>query len=144
MFLCVYNFKKLFFAKLSFSADISSRRLFDTMKLQFEFSNCCWDFTSFSKLKVLQRIISWKDTKTTSELLLHWIFFHTPEDSKVFQIFTSWCTRKGQIISKGLFGVLEFSKKTNERIRCSSKNEFVRSFFLNSRVPKVLSKLSDL
>ena len=36
---------------------------------------------------------------------------------------------KGQIISKGLFGVLEVSQKTNERIRCSSKNEFVCSFF---------------
>ena len=36
---------------------------------------------------------------------------------------------KGQIISKGLFGVLEFSQKTNEQIRRSSKNEFVRSFF---------------
>ena len=36
---------------------------------------------------------------------------------------------KGQIISKGLFGVLEFSQKTNERIRCSSKNEFLHSFF---------------
>ena len=36
---------------------------------------------------------------------------------------------KGQIISKGLFGVLEFSQKTNERIRRSSKNEFLRSFF---------------
>ena len=28
---------------------------------------------------------------------------------------------KGQIISKGFFGVLEFSQKTNERIRRSSK-----------------------
>ena len=36
---------------------------------------------------------------------------------------------KGQIISKGLFGVLEFSQKTNEQIRHSSKNEFVCSFF---------------
>ena len=36
---------------------------------------------------------------------------------------------KGQIISKGLLGVLEFSQKPNERIRSSSKNEFVRSFF---------------
>ena len=38
-------------------------------------------------------------------------------------------TIKGQVISKGLFGVLEFSQKTNERIRRSSKNEFVHSFF---------------
>ena len=36
---------------------------------------------------------------------------------------------KGQIISKGLFGVLEFSQKTKEWIRRSSKNEFVCSFF---------------
>ena len=36
---------------------------------------------------------------------------------------------KGQIISKRLFGVLEFSQKTNKRIPCSSKNEFVCSFF---------------
>ena len=36
---------------------------------------------------------------------------------------------KGQIILKELFGVLEFSQKTNERICRSSKNEFVRSFF---------------
>ena len=35
--------------------------------------------------------------------------------------------KKGHIISKGLFGVLEFSQKTNERIRSSSK--FVCSFF---------------
>ena len=41
---------------------------------------------------------------------------------------------KGQIISKGLFGVLEFSQKMNERIRHSSKNEFVR-FWENSRIP---------
>ena len=34
---------------------------------------------------------------------------------------------KGQIISKGLLGILEFSQKTNERIRRSSKNEL---FFL--------------
>ena len=36
---------------------------------------------------------------------------------------------KGQIISKRLVGVLEFSQKMNERIRRSSKNEFFRSFF---------------
>ena len=36
---------------------------------------------------------------------------------------------KGRIISKELFGVLEFSQKTNEKIPHSSKNEFVRSFF---------------
>ena len=36
---------------------------------------------------------------------------------------------EGQIISKGLCGILKFSQKTNERIRRNSKNEFVRSFF---------------
>ena len=36
---------------------------------------------------------------------------------------------KGQMISEGLFGVLEFSQKMNEQIRRSSRNEFVRSFF---------------
>ena len=35
---------------------------------------------------------------------------------------------KGQIILKGLFGVLEFSQITNKRIRRSSKNEFVFLF----------------
>ena len=40
---------------------------------------------------------------------------------------------KGHIISKGLFDVLEFSQKTNERIFRSSKNEFVRSFFGENR-----------
>ena len=36
---------------------------------------------------------------------------------------------KGQIISKGLFGILEFSQKTNERIRFYYYDEFIRSFF---------------
>ena len=36
---------------------------------------------------------------------------------------------KGQIILKDLFGIIEFSQETNEQILCSSKNEFVRSFF---------------
>ena len=55
------------------------------------------------------------------------------------------CTSKGQIISKGLFGALKFSQKTNKQIRRSSKNEFVRLFFWeNLRIPKVVSKLSDL
>jgi hypothetical protein len=36
---------------------------------------------------------------------------------------------KGQIISKGLFDVLEFSQKMNKRIRLSSKNECVCLFF---------------
>ena len=51
---------------------------------------------------------------------------------------------KGQLISKGHFGVLSSSQKKNERIRQSSKNEFVLLFLENSRIPKVLSKLSEL
>ena len=55
------------------------------------------------------------------------------------------CVFKGQIISKGLFGVLEFSQKTNERIRFYYYDKFVSLFF--GRIQghqKVLSKLSDL
>ena len=37
--------------------------------------------------------------------------------------------QRGQIISKGLFGVLEFFQKTNKQICRSSKNEFVCLFF---------------
>ena len=33
---------------------------------------------------------------------------------------------KGQIFSKGLFDIVEFFQKTNEKIRESSKNEFGR------------------
>ena len=36
---------------------------------------------------------------------------------------------KGQIISKCLFGVFNFFKKTNENSSHTSKNEFIRSFF---------------
>ena len=61
----------------------------------------------------------------------------------------SWCS-KGQIIYKGIFDILEFSQKTNGRIRngrirFSSKNEFVSSFFGRIRgYQKVFPKLSDL
>ena len=46
-----------------------------------------------------------------------------------FQTYSKVSTSKGQIISKGLFGVFKFSQKTNKWIRRSSKNEFVCSFF---------------
>ena len=36
---------------------------------------------------------------------------------------------KGQVISKGFFGVFNFFQKTNENTSHSSKNEFIRSFF---------------
>ena len=50
-------------------------------------------------------------------------------------------TPKGQIISKGLFGILGFfqkNKRTNSVfLPNSTKNEFVRSFFWkNPRIPK--------
>ena len=35
---------------------------------------------------------------------------------------------KGQIILKGLFDILEFHQKTNQRIRFNSKNEYACSF----------------
>ena len=44
-------------------------------------------------------------------------------------LFLEFRFSEGQIISKGLFGVLEFSQKTNEQIRCIIKTEFVLSFF---------------
>ena len=53
---------------------------------------------------------------------------------------------KGQIISKGLFGVLEFSQKndrTSEFVVVEETNSFV-CFWENSRIPKVLSKICDL
>ena len=43
------------------------------------------------------------------------------KDTGCFKIYTKYHNTKGQIISKGLFGVLEFSQKTNERIRRSSR-----------------------
>ena len=44
-------------------------------------------------------------------------------------VIPSYAIKPGHTILKGLFGVLEFSQKTNERIHRSSKNEFVCSFF---------------
>ena len=80
---------------------------------------------------------------------------HRQKTSKIFEKLVNWCNNyltsiyiaycspcsifakidwnlkdvKGQIISKRLFRILEFSQKTNEQIRRSSKNEFVRLFF---------------
>ena len=44
------------------------------------------------------------------------------ECNSFFTIFLK--AHKGQIISEGLFGVLEFSLETNDQIHCSNKNEF--------------------
>ena len=59
----------------------------------------------------------------------HFCQLHTkmPFPWKLLIVF--WQSAKGQIISKILFCVLEFSQKANERICRSSKNEFVHSFF---------------
>ena len=63
--------------------------------------------------------------------------------SKLF--FSQLSAVKGQIISKGLFGILGFFQKTNERIRFYYCHEFVRLFFGRIRGrQKVLLKLSDL
>ena len=67
-----------------------------------------------------------------STYLTFLVLFLSDYCHRVFLFFSPFkrCLRfKGQIISKGLFGVLKFSQKTNERIRRSSKNEFVCSFF---------------
>ena len=60
-------------------------------------------------------------------------FEEWPSRAQPFELYLTFLAElsstKGQIISKGLFGVLKFSQKTNEWIRRSSKNEFVRSFF---------------
>ena len=52
---------------------------------------------------------------------------------------------KGQIISKGLFDILEFFQKTNKQIPYGSKNEFVCSNLEELEDTKnSFSKLSDL
>ena len=66
--------------------------------------------------------------KVANSRLHRYAFYQFP-----FQLIY-YCHSKGQIILKGLFGILKFSQKTNKRIR----------FLENSRIPKVLSKLSDL
>ena len=45
---------------------------------------------------------------------------------------------------KGHFGILQFSQKTNERIVIVVKKICLFVFWENSRIPHVLSKLSDL
>ena len=52
---------------------------------------------------------------------------------------------KGQLISKCLFDVFNFFQKANKKTSPSSRNEFIRFFFLqNSRLDNLLSKLTDL
>ena len=55
---------------------------------------------------------------------------------------------KGQIVSKGLFGILGlFLQKTNEQIRFRTVRQKKMNSFVswkNPRIPKVVSKLSDL
>ena len=47
--------------------------------------------------------------------------------------FVAHISSKGQIISEGSLGILKFSQKSNERIHCRGKNEFVRSFLGKTR-----------
>ena len=57
----------------------------------------------------------------------------------------STLVRKGQIISKYLFGVFNFFQKTNENSLHTSRNELFCSFLLkNSRLDNLLLKLTDL
>ena len=52
---------------------------------------------------------------------------------------------KGHLISKCLFGVINFFQKTNENKSTRSKVEFVCSFFgRNVGLKKIISNLSDL
>ena len=96
---------------------------------------CCNIFTSFLVNLLLYPIgmlIPWLGLQN-GRLFKSWDYLIVVESSK------------GQIVSKELFGILEFSQKPNKWIRRSSKKKFVCSFFWeNSRIPKVLSKLSDL
>ena len=113
----------------------------------------CFHWTIFFQNIILYTIVQW----------CNWVLRHEALSSNLFEKITchffykraAWSDSmhndvkcfltKGQIISKGLFGVVEFSQNTNERIRHSSKNKFVRLFvsWENSRILKVLSKLSD-
>ena len=62
----------------------------------------------------------------------------------IFELADGIGSSKGQIISKGLFGTLEFFQKMNvEAILCTENCPNVR-FLEESRRPKVLSKLTDL
>ena len=88
-------------------------RLKDSAPIFFSFSEYPFYHSSFN---ITYFIAGWKINS-----------FHDCELRAFLNLKNS--SGKGQIISKGLFCVLEFSQKTNERIRCSSKNEFVRSFF---------------
>ena len=65
--------------------------------------------------------------------------------TKNYKIFTVDLTlTKGQIILKGLFGVLEFSQKTNEFVMVVVKMNLFVYFWANLRIPEVPSELSDL
>jgi hypothetical protein len=62
---------------------------------------------------------------------MHWVclFPYPLPQWIVYGNFQNWILAKGQIISKGLIGIYDFSQKTNVRIRRKSKNKFVRWFF---------------
>ena len=103
------------------------------------FSTHDWNTeASISKKKIVW-MICFKITCLNNQNLNWWKMLNPSNWTRVSLLFwrattkTHYCA-KGQIISKGL----EFSQKMNEQIHHSS------NLWENLRVPKVLSKLSDL
>ena len=85
---------------------------------------CIW----CSKCEFLQLFLDhFKMEKLTISVIFYW-----GERGNLYKnwlISSSLMTFKGQIISKCSFVILQFSQKTDKRIRRRSRNEFVRSFF---------------
>ena len=114
-----------------------------------------WNLIFFSQnlLKHTYLFTNYLARRIRQPIIKHWIhtfknLFNNQNKFYNSELFVCYCESKttwmakGQIISKGLFGVLEFSQKTNERIRffcltafcvakrrLSTKSKFVRSFF---------------
>ena len=100
---------------------------------------CIW----CSKCEFLQLFLDhFKMEKLTISVIFYW-----GERGNLYKnwlISSSLMTFKGQIISKCSFVILQFSQKTDKRIRRRSRNEFVRSFFGRIRGDQKSSNLSDL
>ena len=130
MFLSVYNFTKLFFQNFHFQpTSRGAACLTQWGQIQFEFA--IWIFKlllgfheffeieSFAKNNFVKRFKNDFIMAFALNFLSYtWGFKSVSNLHLTFVL----CTRTGQIISKGLFGVLEFSRKTSERIGRSSKN----------------------
>ena len=86
--------------------------------------------------------VPWYSELSKLPIFCIWISTHTNWFSNIVNLIGE-CRNylniptKGQLISKRLFGILEFFQKTHERIRHSTvrrkKPEFVRSFFWKNR-----------